>query len=180
MTTNISGARRLLIGVAIVLLILSAGAVAVLLSPVGRGRSAREQEYNQVRQEYQSKLREEGPARDIDQRLANARKQTDRFYQERILSRYADIADTIGRLASENHVQVTSIHYDAKDTDIAGLQQISIGTQITGDYNNQMRFINALERSKPFFMIDSVNLAGSESGGVRLDMKLETFKRGGA
>ena len=177
---NIQSARRLLVGVAVVLLIACGAAVAVLLSPVGRGKDVRQQEYNLVREEYQSKLRENGPVRDIDKRLTDARKQTDQFLDERIPNRYSEMSDVIGKLANENHVQVSTIHYDAKDTEIAGLQQININTQITGDYNNQMRFINALERSKTFFVIDSVNLAGSESGAVRLDMRLETFKRGGA
>jgi len=180
MMDNIRNARRLLVSIAIVLLLLCAASVAVLLSPVGRGRSARQQEYTQLREEYQSKLRENGPARDIDQRLVEARKQTDQFLEDRIPSHYSEIADVLGKLANENHVQVSAIHYDSKDTDIPGLQQINIGTQVTGDYNNQMRFINSLERSKSFFVIDNISLAGSETGGVRLDLKLETFKKGGA
>lgn len=180
MIETVRGARRLLITIAVILLAVDAGAIALLLSPVGRGRAEREQAYNQIRQEYQTKLRELGPARDIDQKLVEARKQTEAFYRDRIPSRYSDIADTLGKLASENHVQVTGIKYDAKDTEVAGLQEIDITTQIAGDYNNQMRFINALERAKPFFVIDGVNLGGAENGAVRLDMKLETFKRGGA
>lgn len=177
--------RTLLIVIAIVLIVLDAGAVALLLSPMGRGRAARQETYNRVRQQYQEKMREEGPARDIEKRIADARKQTDAFYEERIPTRYSQISDTIGKVASENHVQVASVKYDAKDTDISGLQRIDIEAQITGDYNNQMRFINALERAKTFFVIDSVNLAGAEagsatSGGVRLQIKLETFKRGAA
>jgi Tfp pilus assembly protein PilO len=158
--------------------VLDAGAIALLLSPVGRGRGAREQEYADVRQEYQAKLREDAPARDIDKRLEEARKQTDEFYKNRIPSRYSDIADTLGKLASDNHVQVQGIKYGAKETEIGGLQRIDIEAQVSGNYNDQMRFINALERAKPFFVIDSVNLGGADGGLVRLAMKLETFKRG--
>ncbi len=180
MIETIRSARRLLLIVAAVLVILDVAAIALLLSPVGRGREARQQAYEQVRQDYQAKMREVAPARDIDQKLAEAKKQTDAFYQERIPSRYSDIADTLGKLASENNVQVTGIRYDAKDTEIPNLQHLEIAAQITGNYNNQMKFINSLERAKTFFVIDSVNLGGAESGTVRLDMKLETFKRSGA
>ena len=180
MIDTVRGIRKLLVTIAAVLLLIDAAAIALLLSPIGRGRAEREQAYDRVRQELQAKLREIGPARDIDQKLLEARKQTEAFYRERIPYRYSDIADTLGKLASENHVQVAAMKYVAKDTDIAGLQRIDISTQISGDYNNQMRFINALERIKPFFVIESVDLAGAENGSVRLDMKLQTFKRGGA
>jgi len=177
---TIRGARRLLIAIAAVLIVLDVAAIALLLSPVGRGRSAREHAYSEVRQEYQARLREVAPARDIDKKLAEAKRQTAQFYDDRIPSRYSDIADTLGKIATESHVQISSIKYDAKDTEIPGLQDIAIGAQVAGDYNNQMRFINALERAKTFFVIDSVNLGGAEGGSVRLEMKLETFKRGGA
>lgn len=180
MIETVQGTRRLLIAIAVILLAVDAAAIALLLSPVGRGRAEREQAYDQVRQEFQTKLREIGPARDIDRKLVEAQKQTEAFYRDRIPSRYSDISDTLGKLASENNVQVSAIKYDAKDTEIAGLQKIDINTQIAGDYNNQMRFINALERAKTFFVIDSVDLGGADNGSVRLDMKLETFKRGGA
>ncbi len=177
---TVKGVRRLLLICAIVLLALDIAALALLFSPVGRGRAAREEAYNQVRQEYQAKMREEGPARNIEKRIADARKQIGDFYEERLPSRYSDISDTIGKLASENHVQVASVKYDAKDSEITGLQRINITAQINGDYNNQMRFINALERAKTFFVIESVNLGGAESGSVQLEMKLETFKKGAA
>jgi Tfp pilus assembly protein PilO len=180
MIDTVRGIRRLLVTIAVILLLIDAAAIALLLSPVGRGRTEREEAYDQVRQEFQAKLREIGPARDIDKKLVEARKQTDAFYRERIPYRYSDIADTLGKLASENHVQVTAMKYAAKDSEIAGLQKIDISTEISGDYNNQMRFINALEHVKPFFVIQSVDLAGAENGSVRLNMKLETFKRGGA
>lgn len=180
MINTIRSARRLLLIIAGVLIVADIAAIALLLSPVGRGREARQQEYEQVRQEYQAKMREVAPAKDIDSKIAEARKQSSAFYQERFPSRYSDIADTIGKLANENRVQVTGIRYDAKDSETPGLQRIDISTQVTGNYNNQMRFINALERARTFFVIDSVNLGGAEGGDVRLDMKLETFKRGGA
>jgi len=180
MMETIQSAKRVLLTIVVVLLLVDALAIAVLLSPLGRGREVLEGQYQQIRQQYQAKLRETGPARDIDKRLVEAKKQTTEFYKERIPTRYSDISDTLGQLASDNHVQVTSIKYEPKDTEIPGLQQIGIATSVKGDYNNQMRFINSLERAKTFFVIDSVNLGGSNNGVVQLDMKLETFKRGGA
>jgi type IV pilus assembly protein PilO len=43
-----------------------------------------------------------------------------------------------------------------------------------------VRFINALERDKLFFIVDSVELGGEQGGQVKLGMKLETYLRAGA
>ena len=41
-----------------------------------------------------------------------------------------------------------------------------------------MRFINALERNKLFFIVDSVVLGGEQGGSVKLEVRLETYSRG--
>jgi hypothetical protein len=41
----------------------------------------------------------------------------------------------------------------------------------------QLRFINSLERDPLFFIIDSVDLGGEQSGVVKLQLKLETYQK---
>jgi hypothetical protein len=53
---------------------------------------------------------------------------------------------------------------------------------LDGQYVNVVKFMNAVERDKMFFIIDSVGLTGSRDqragvGEVRLDMKLDTYLR---
>ena len=51
---------------------------------------------------------------------------------------------------------------------------------LRGQYVNLVRFMNAVERDKLFFIIDSVGLTGQRgqaAGEVRLDMKLDTYLR---
>ena len=174
---SVREARRLLLIVAALLLIVDVAAIAWLLSPRGRGTRAHEEELRSLETEYREKIREIGPARDMDKRIALAREQQAAFYNDHIPTRYSTISETFGKLASENHVQVSAVRYEAKDTDVAGVQRIGISSVITGDYGNEMRFINALERSKTFFVINSVSLGGAESGAVRLELHIETFLR---
>ena len=174
---SVREARRLLLIIGVILLLVDAAAIAWLLSPRGRGTRANEEELRSLETEYREKIREIGPARDMDKRLALAREQQAAFYNEHIPTRYSTISETLGKLASENHVQVSAVRYEAKDTDVNGVQRIGISSVITGDYVNEMRFINALERSKTFFVINSVSLGGAESGAVRLELHIETFLR---
>jgi hypothetical protein len=43
-----------------------------------------------------------------------------------------------------------------------------------------VRLLNELERSKVFFLVDSVELGGEQAGLVKLQMKLETYLKTGA
>jgi hypothetical protein len=174
---SIRKARRLILTIAVILFIIDAAAIAWLLSPRGRGAAAHQSQLRELEAEYRSKLREVGPIRDMDKRLLLARDQQAGFFNGYIPSHYSAISETLATLASENHVQKSAVRYDAKDTDIPGLQRVAITASVTGDYPNEMRFINALERSKTFFVINSVNLVGAEGGTVRLELHLETFLR---
>ena len=48
---------------------------------------------------------------------------------------------------------------------------------VSGDYLQVARFINALERNKLFFIVDGVQLGSEQSGGVKLQIKVETYSR---
>jgi Tfp pilus assembly protein PilO len=174
---SVREARRLLLIIAIVVLVVAAAATAWLVSPAGRSREALNREYNDLRAQYQVQIREIGPARDIEKGLAQAREQQAAFFAQRIPTHYSTISETLGELASKNQVLVSAVKYDAKDTEVPGLQRLTIAAQITGDYGNEMKFINAMERSKLFFVINSVNLGGAEGGKVRLGLNFETYLR---
>ena len=69
--------------------------------------------------------------------------------------------------------------YDEKDAPIEGLHKLSIEIALSGDYLQEVKFINALERDPMFFLIDGITL-GEQQGNVRLQLKLETYLRSGA
>ncbi len=48
--------------------------------------------------------------------------------------------------------------YDDKDAVIEGLRKLNIEITLSGDYLQEVKFINALERDKMFFLIDAVAL----------------------
>lgn len=174
---SVREARRLLLIIAIVLATIAAGATAWLLSPSGRSAAYLHNEYSQMRSEYEARLRDIGPARDMDKRLAQAREQQAAFYAERVPTGYAAISQALIDAAEKAQVQVSAVKYEPKETEIQGLQRVNIAAQFTGDYGSEMRFINAMERSKMFFVINSVSLGGAEGGKVRLEIHFETYLR---
>ena len=55
-----------------------------------------------------------------------------------------------------------------------------IEADLAGDYLQLVRFINTLERSKMFFDVDSVDLAGENTGQVKLEIVIHSYLRSGA
>lgn len=169
--------RRRMMALIIFLVVLDIAAIALLLSPVGRSRDARIEEYDRVRNQLQAKRREALPARDMDKKLLTAREEISEFYKDRLPAHYSEVTAALGTLAKDSRVQLGQIKYDARDSEIPGLQRLEIQAQVTGDYANEMRFINGLEREKTIFVVNSVNLGEAQAGGVRLEMNLETYLR---
>ena len=170
-------ARKRLTTAAIALAVLDVAAIGFLLSPLGRSRSTREIEYAEARRELQIKMRDAVPLRGMDKKLDLARQQIADFYRERFPAQYSAVSSELGKVASQTGVRVSQISYDPKPAEVASLQQVVINANLDGDYLQVVKFINALERDKMFFMVDSLTLAQEQGGIVRLQMKLETYLR---
>lgn len=180
MIGNIREAYRFVLIAMIVLLLVCVAAAAVLMSPLGRSRANRQADYDNVRARLMEKRREALPSRDMGQKLVEARQQIDNFYADRLPTRYSTISETLGELAAKNGVRINNAQYKSDDADVAGLQRVDIDVSVAGDYAQEMRFVNALERAKTFFVIDSVELGAAQGGEVQLKLKLQTFLKTGA
>jgi len=174
---NLRQARKRLTAAAIVLAVLDVAAVGFLLSPLGRSRGVRELEYADARRELQTKMRDAVPLRGMDKKLDLARQQIADFYRERFPAQYSAISSELGKVASQTGVRVSQISYDPKPAEVSSLQEVAINANLDGDYLQVVKFINALERDKMFFMVDSLTLAQEQGGIVRLQVKLETYLR---
>ena len=174
---SLRSARKRLTTVAIVLAAVDVLAVAFLISPLGRSRSVRQEEYAQARLELQNKMRDAVPLRGMDKKLDVARQQIAAFYRDRFPAQYSAVSSELGKVASENGVRISGIGYDPKPAEVPNLQQVAINANLDGDYLQVVKFINALERDPMFFMVDSLTLAQEQGGVVRLQVRLETYLR---
>lgn len=157
------------------LVLVDAAAVAMLLSPLAGMRETRQQE---MRQEWQQlKAREFAPWRGLDKKLPRAKQQIEEFYQDRFPTEESSISASLGSVASASGVRVSGFKYSVKDAPIEGLERIEIAANLSGDYLQLMRFINALERNKLFFLVDGVELGSEQNGIVGLQLKIETYMR---
>jgi hypothetical protein len=171
--------RRTLTPVVIALVVLDLACIGYLVSPAGRSRRARLREYYALNAQLTAKQQEVLPTRGMDQKLKQASQDISNFYEQRFPGEYSAISAELGKLASENGVRVAAVKYDPKDAPIEGLRKLNIEIALSGDYLQEVKFINALERDKMFFLVDGIAL-GEQQGNVRLQLRLETYLRRGA
>jgi type IV pilus assembly protein PilO len=176
---SIRETRKSLMPVVIALVILDLACVGYLFSPAGRSRAARQREYVQLRQQLVAKQKEVLPTRGMDGKLNQASQDITGFYDARFPAEYSAVASELGKIAADTGVHLSNVKYDEKDAPIEGLRKLIMEASISGDYLQEVKFINALERSKLFFLIDGITL-GEQQGNVRLQLKLETYMRGAA
>jgi len=174
---NLRTARKRFAVAAIILGVLDVAALVLLVSPFGRSRSLRQQEYEQLRMELQGKIRDAVPLRGMDKKLDVARHQIGDFYKDRFPAQYSAVSTELGKVASQTGVRISQIAYDPKPAEVPNLQRVAINANLDGDYLQVVKFINALERDPMFFMVDSLTLAQEQGGMVRLQVRLETFLR---
>jgi type IV pilus assembly protein PilO len=176
---SIREVRKTLIPVVVGLTVLVLACVGYLLSPAGRSRQARERDLSELKAQLAAKRQEVLPTRGMDGKLKQASTDIGGFYKDRFPAQYSTVSDELGKLAAANGVQIAAVKYDDKEALVEGLRKLDIEVALSGSYLAEVKFINALERDKLFFVVDGVTL-GEQQGIVRLQLKVETYLRSGA
>jgi len=159
-------------------LVLIAVAVVVILS-LNASRQA--ETFQSLHSQVQNRRGAMVPPQTVEDRVKEAREQIAKLYEDRFPDKASAIFEQLGKLAGENKVQLNQANYKTEESDLPGIEQVDVAASLTGDYVQTMKFINSLERSKMFFIVDGVSFSEQSGGGnVRLAIRLATFMRGGA
>jgi type IV pilus assembly protein PilO len=183
--------RKVKIAIA-VLVVLDVAAAGILFSPLVGSANSRNQQLSMLGTEIKLKTRQVEPLRGLDKKIPVARHQIDEFYKDRLTSEDSEISGELQKLASASGVKINGVKYAQNQADqgdrlsdleqraeTVGLHRVLVEADLSGDYLQLMRFINALERNKLFFIVDSVVLGGDQGGSVKLGVRLETYSKGG-
>jgi Type II secretion system (T2SS), protein M subtype b len=155
-------------------------AIAVLFSPLVGSADSRRLQLNLLMMDLHKKTREVEPLRGMDKKIVLAKDEIGSFYKERFAATDSDLTNELGKLASQNGVRIQAVRYKQEDQEGAGIVPVQIEGNFSGDYLQLVRFINTLERSKLFFTVDGVDLAGEGVGAVRLQITMHSYLRSGA
>jgi Tfp pilus assembly protein PilO len=182
---NVRDLRRKVQVTMAVLVGLNLLAAGALLYMMVRGINQLPAEFHSLHEQVQTKKSAIVPPRTVDERLNQAREQIAHFYEDRFPNSSAAIFENLGKVAADNHVRLSQATYEQVspkegEVEMPGVRPVLINASLTGNYVEAMKFINALEREKTFFIVDSVSLADQKAGNVRLIIRIETYLRGEA
>ncbi|MGH9745341.1 MAG: GspMb/PilO family protein [Candidatus Acidiferrales bacterium] len=113
--------------------------------------------------------------------LPQVGKDCDGFYRDSFLpasAGYSAIVADLGDITHKAGLRTSGVSFQQKELKDHGVTQISMKTTVEGDYPAIIQFINALERSKNFYLLDNLSLdSGGSSPGIKLNLDLRTFFR---
>jgi len=169
---NIKIALAVLVGVDVITLI-------VLLSPLVGSTQSRRAELDRLWSELRVKTSQVEPLTNLPKKVSLANQQIADFYEKRFPGQESQILTRFGKLAVTNGVAIERVSYKVKDEEAGRLQPVEMNADLTGSYVSLAQFINALERDEMMFIINSISLAGEQSGPIKLQMKVETYMKAG-
>jgi Tfp pilus assembly protein PilO len=90
---------------------------------------------------------------------------------------YSAISADLGDLSRSAGLRSDTISFREHKPDPNGLMEVEISTVVEGDYESLVNFVNKLEHSDNFYVLDSLALAPSSQGSLRLNVQLRTYFR---
>ena len=90
---------------------------------------------------------------------------------------YSAVSEDLGQLSHSAGLRTDTITFHQHSPDDRGLMEIEIATAVEGDYESLVNFLNKLEHSDHFYVLDSLALASSNAGKIRLNIQLRTYFR---
>jgi Tfp pilus assembly protein PilO len=122
------------------------------------------------------KQHEVGLLREHYSRVMQGRDSLDRFYsdvlstkQERLISFQREIRD----IARAFNINVETITYPRESYVKDKVTRFSATMPLTGSYESLRQFIDRIERSEFFIVIDGIQLANSKEGGIILSLSIQ-------
>lgn len=90
---------------------------------------------------------------------------------------YSAISEDLGELSRSAGLHSDTIAFHQHSPDARGLMQVDIVTAVEGDYDSLVQFLDKLEHSENFYVLDSLSLASGTVGKIRLNVQLRTYFR---
>lgn len=92
------------------------------------------------------------------------------------------IAAELDEIAKKSGLQIVTLAVKQKDVPNRAMTEMSLDATVSGDYRSVVQFLNGLQRSERFYIVDSLALASdaqgqSPTGTIRVGLNLRTYFR---
>jgi Tfp pilus assembly protein PilO len=135
---------------------------------------------DKLSEQYRLLKADVGRAAGIRADLPQVREDCERFVKERLLdpaAGYAALVADLDTIAGKSGLRTSAIKYKEQGLEKRGVVEVEVTAAVEGDYTSLVRFINGIERSQHFYLLDGLTLASSTGGSIKLNLELKTYFR---
>lgn len=130
----------------------------------------------------QAKLRKADVARGTDIRtsLPQVSKDCSKFYEDTFLDKsvgYSSVIADLSTIAGKAGLHTSDTSFKENEVKDRSLTEVAISTSVEGSYSSVIKFINGLEQSKNFYLLNDLHLASASGGMIKLQLDLRTYFR---
>ena len=166
----------------VVSLVLALDAVLLLYAWVAAGSNprSRSEQLRKLKVQHALLKADVGRADGIRNGLPAVEGECNKFYREQLLDAAtgnSTVVADLGQIAGHAGLRAPAVTYKQHGLDKRGVLEISVTATVEGDYPALVRFINGLERSKSFYLLDSLALDQHTGGGIKLNMQFRSYFR---
>jgi Tfp pilus assembly protein PilO len=174
--------RRAVWGALLGVLALDAALVFFTLRPSGLSMAQQKAELARLNADLKTRRDSLAHLEHIQAMLSDSGRQGEEFLKTKFLpaeTGFSTIMEEVDKLAVSNGVRKGGVSYsNAAVKDRPGIEAITIDTSLEGEYSKIVRFINRLEQSQLFLIVDSLAVGQSSGrGAVKLSVRLVTYFR---
>lgn len=120
----------------------------------------------------------------IKNNMPATRKDCEKFEQSlpASITGYSSLTSELDEVAKKSGLQIVTLTNRQKDLPNRGMAEVTIEATVSGDYGSVVRFLNGLQRSQRFYVVDALALATdaqtqAASGPIRVALHLRTYFR---
>ena len=113
-------------------------------------------------------------------RLSEVQRNASKFYGDEFLATdtgYSTIVGDLNRISKNAGLRATNVSFKERLLEARRVTEVTLSATVEGDYVSLVRFINGLERSENFYLLDSLTLASATGGSIKLNLQLRTYFR---
>ncbi len=126
-------------------------------------------------------------AREIEQDMPKTKKDCERFESSlpRASGGYSALSEELETVSRKAGLQIVSLNFHPKEIAERGITEVSVDATVNGDYQNVVLFLNGLQRSPNYYIVDDLTLVTStggepSAGELKVNLHLRSYFKAGA
>ena len=160
-----------------------AGAI-VAFKPFGGGADDLERQENSLQQQLAGLRKRIQVSKQLVDKMQNARKDKDQFLTKYVTDERfgaSTSVDELTRIASESGVRQLPASWNEQDIEGSDtFKMVTVTESYEGNYASLAKFINLVDKSPKFLIIESLDTSAPQQNGALLNvrLKIDTFVNG--